>query len=57
MHAVHCNHLDTVACLIKHGADLDYREPITGSTALHDAAYQSSPLMVYAYRPVVLLRY
>eukprot|EP00730_Choanoeca_flexa_P002516 TRINITY_DN11078_c0_g1_i1.p1 TRINITY_DN11078_c0_g1~~TRINITY_DN11078_c0_g1_i1.p1 ORF type:complete len:1134 (+),score=123.20 TRINITY_DN11078_c0_g1_i1:36-3404(+) len=46
MHAAHCNHLDTVDCLIKFGAKLDHQEPARGSTALHDAAFQGNALML-----------
>jgi ankyrin repeat protein len=46
MHAVHNDHLDTVDALAKLGAATNAQEPIAGSTALHDAAYQGSALMV-----------
>ena len=46
MHAVHFNRLDCADLLLRQGATVDHQEPGAGSTALHDAAYKGSPLML-----------
>jgi len=40
--AINAGHLDAVELLIKHGADINFRNPV-GGTPLHDAAYLGRP--------------
>lgn len=40
--AIHAGHLDAVELLIKHGADINFRNQV-GGTPLHDAAYLARP--------------
>lgn len=40
--AIHAGHLDAVELLIKHGADINFRNQV-GGTSLHDAAYLARP--------------
>lgn len=46
MFAVHFHRLEAADLLLKRGASVNLREPRVGSSALHDAAYTGSPLMM-----------
>ncbi|EGD76633.1 hypothetical protein PTSG_07746 [Salpingoeca rosetta] len=46
MYAVHCGNTQCAHLLLTQGADVNQCERVSGSTALHDAAYHATPVMV-----------
>ncbi len=47
MHAVHYNRIDAANTLLRYGADVNHQDPVDKATALHEAAFRGSNMMVY----------